>query len=155
MCHIVSYLHRLHDLKNILNTDFVYINMQHSTFFFYFSFLRWSKYFPLLVVREHFRCVFILASIVLSNTRFFFLHYCSSMCATPYDTSLLRITPLDRLFICPLNKPVHCRRTCLWQPYLLDYCCCHFHVNLSSVMILLVYTESFLENKIHSASPPR
>jgi hypothetical protein len=31
-------------------------------FSFIFFFLLWSKYFPLLVVREHFRCVFILAS---------------------------------------------------------------------------------------------
>ena len=38
MCHIVSYLHRLHNLKNISYTDFVFINMQPSAFFcFVFS----------------------------------------------------------------------------------------------------------------------
>jgi hypothetical protein len=105
---------------------------------FYFTFSSvLSKCFLLVVAVVHFPCVFTLVSIVLLNSRFSFPHYCSRCVVTSYDTSLLGIIPLERLSACPLSKPVHCRRTRLWQPCFLDYGCCHTHTDLISVTIFL------------------
>jgi hypothetical protein len=71
---------RLNHFNKIPRTVFMFINRQEPSFFFYFFPHPLSKHFPLLVVLVHFRVAFILALIVLPNTRFCFLHYCSSMC---------------------------------------------------------------------------
>jgi hypothetical protein len=142
MCHIVSYIHRLNNQKNISYTDFVFINMQRSTFFFHLS-------PPLIQILSFARCL--RARPLCLPTSF----YCPAKHTILFPSLLFEYvcdflrdiitkdnTPRTPLHL-PLNKPVHCRRTCCWLPYLFDYFCRHIHLHVRSIMTLLsVYKQN-------------
>jgi hypothetical protein len=153
MWQIISYLHRLHNL-NISHTDFVFINMQHSTLSFIFfppfnkilSFTRCSRALPLCLHTSFYwpaKHTILFPSLSLEYVCDS-LRYIITKDNTPRPP--LHFSPQPR---CSLSQNMFVAAVLVWLPLL------SHHVNFSSVMILLENTEPLLENEIHSVNPSR